>query len=176
MKPGTRELILGRLTPYAALPAKRDEVAEAFKRITISEAEARACGHFSPGERTRFEIAKAEAFVLLAIFWDNMQSPIHDHDESDCGFKVIAGDVEETRFKVVEGELVTPVATRRLKSGESARSTGESIHRLGVPRGEAGQSITLHLYCPILGYDAMGIYREVDEAGMKARSRQRDHA
>ena len=36
------------------------------------------------------------------------ESTIHDHDESDCGFLVIAGAVEETRYRpcffVPEGE------------------------------------------------------------------------
>lgn len=155
-------MIHTHLGPFAQLPDNKAEASKAFKHIEIDEAELRRCGHFEHGLRTRIEIAKAEAWILLAIFWDNMQSPIHDHDSSDCGFHVIAGDVEETRYKIVKDDLVAPVATRLLKPGESAKSTGESIHTLGVPKGQAGQSITLHLYCPILGYDAMGIYREVD--------------
>lgn len=162
VKPETREAILAGLSEFAALPARRAEVAQAFKNIDMTEEEIRGCGHFKHGERTRFEIAKAEAFIMLAIFWDNMQSPIHDHDESDCGFKVISGEVEETRYKLVEGNLVKPVARRILRVGEAGKSVGESIHKLGVPAGREGQSITLHLYCPILGYDAMATFVEIE--------------
>lgn len=162
----TKEMILNHLGPFSSLPARQDEVSAAFKSVTIDEAELRRCGHFAHGERTRFEIAKAEAWILLAIFWDSVQSPIHDHHQSDCGFHVISGDVEETRYKIVEDDLVQPVATRLLKPGESAKSAGGSIHCLGAPRGKPGQSITLHLYCPILGFDAMGIYRAVDSVSV----------
>lgn len=168
-------MILDHLAPYASLPAQQAEVSAAFKRIEIVESEIRRCGDFVPGERSRFEIARAEAFILLAIFWDNMQSPIHDHEQSDCGFRVIAGAVEETRFRIVESNLVRPIATRVMLPGESAKSTAGAIHRLGVPRNTSGQSITLHAYCPILGFDSMAIYREVDavEAGRLDRARDR---
>jgi|GEM_PF-3533591 len=163
ISPKTRGVILSHLRPFASLPARKNEASAAFKAFTIDESEIRRCGHFVPGERSRFVVAQAEAWILLAIFWDNMQSPIHDHDQSDCGFRVIAGEVEETRYALVEGDLVRPVATRLLVANETAKSTGESIHRLGVPTGQSGQSITLHLYSPILGFDAMGIYRESDD-------------
>lgn len=162
ISPVSRKVILDHLGSVAAMPPRQAEVSAAFKQFTIGEAELRRCGRFVPGERARYVIAKAEAWILLAIFWDSMQSPIHDHDESDCGFRVIAGEVEETRFKVVEDGLVRPIATRLIHPGETAKSAAEAIHRLGLPRRKTGQSITLHVYCPILGFDAMGIYREID--------------
>jgi cysteine dioxygenase len=174
--PATAGMILDHLAGFASLPAQRAEVSAAFKKLEISESEIRRCGEFVPGERSRFEIAKAEAFVLLAIFWDNMQSPIHDHEQSDCGFRVIAGEVEETRFRIVEGDLVRPIATRVMLPGESAKSTAGAIHRLGVPRNKSGQSITLHAYCPILGFDSMAIYLEVDAAAADRLDRARDRA
>jgi len=163
LSPESREVITDLLGDMSTLPAHRTEAGAAFKTLNISAQELRGCGGFVPGERSRHEIARSEAWVMLAIFWDGVKSPIHDHDESDCGFRVIDGEVEEMRYKVIEDDLVEPIATRILREGEFGKSVGSAIHTLGVPGPESGrQAITLHLYCPILGYDAMGIYQEIE--------------
>ncbi len=170
LTPASKALIREQLSGFTDHPAPQKDVAEAFRRLEIPADELRRCGGFIPGERSRHEIARCDAWVILAIFWDNTMSPIHDHEQSDCGFHVIEGEVEETRYKVIKDDIVRPIATRILQPGEMGRSRAEAIHCLGNPRKSGGQSITLHLYCPILGYDSMGIYREVDEQTIETRS------
>ena len=168
LSPASKALIREQFSALTDDPAPQKEVADAFQRLEIPADELRRCGGFIPGERSRHEIAKCDAWVMLAIFWDNTKSPIHDHEQSDCGFHVVDGEVEETRYKVIKGDIVRPIATRILEAGEMGRSKADAIHCLGNPKATGGRSITLHLYCPILGYDSMGIYRVASEVTIRA--------
>lgn len=132
-------------------------VAKAFSSLALDAREVIRCGSFEPGEYQRHEIARSEDWVILALFWESCATDIHDHDESECGFQVLHGRLEETRYAVTSGERVREIARRMLEEGKPVSSNRRAIHRLAALPGE--RAVSLHAYCPVLECDSMGIYR-----------------
>lgn len=138
-------------------------VSAALKALEIDAACVRRCAGFDHGNRVRCEIARAPGWVLLAMFWEETASPIHDHCASECGFRVIEGELEETRFACAGDDLARAVATRRLRVGDFTKTPGSTIHQLGTPQGVAGaRAISIHAYCPALCLETMGIFEATD--------------
>ena len=90
------------------------------------------------------------------LCWDDCKTKIHDHDDSECGFKVLEGELVETRFAVVEGETVREIAKRSLKLGTAGTSNRKAIHQLATLPGE--RAISLHAYSPALDCETMNVY------------------
>ena len=152
------EALLGELGDEGTAPS---EVSDAFEKLDLTIEDVRPCESYTPGDRVRCQLARTPAWVLLALFWDNAETCIHDHEESDCGFRLLEGDLHECRYKVVSGEQVSEVARRPLTMGEVNKSSRGFIHRLGVPQG-AGRAVSLHAYSPALDLEEMGVYQEID--------------
>ncbi len=148
---------LGRCTE---LDADSRIVSESFRELEIDPEAIKSCGEFESGDYNRVELASCDAWVLLALFWDNTETCIHDHDESECGFRIIAGELEETRFSRVAEGKVREVARRRLIEGIQVSSHREAIHRLSTLNGK--RAISLHAYSPCLDTEDMNVFEEVD--------------
>jgi len=160
------EAALGGLT---ARPERPADVARAFGEMRFEASDVEACGEFSPGCYGRIEIARSEAWVVLAMFWDSCETCIHDHCESNCGFHIVRGEIEETRFKEEgEGE-VTPIAKRRLAEGTFGTSNRSAIHQLSTTAESGHRAISVHAYCPVLDLDAMNQYEACEETERAAK-------
>ncbi|GAB5495449.1 MAG: hypothetical protein Phyf2KO_05290 [Phycisphaerales bacterium] len=136
-------------------------VASAFSSLSLDPEQLIACGQFEPGTYHRIEIATTDHWVLLALFWADCSTEIHDHDESECGFQVLNGRLEESRYAVTSGNKVREVARRRLEAGKPVSSNKRAIHCLRTLPEE--QAMSLHAYCPALDCEAMNVF-EIDEA------------
>lgn len=135
-------------------------VASAFSALNLKPGQLLACGEFERGIYNRIEIAATDDWVLLALFWNDCSTEIHDHDESECGFQVLKGRLEESRYAVISGQKVREIARRQLEEGKPVSSNRRAIHRLATLPGE--QALSLHAYCPVLDCDSMNVF-EHDE-------------
>ena len=132
-----------------------------FSTLKLDITHLKACGDFSECCYERCEIAATDDWVLLVLLWDDCVTEIHDHDDSECGFTVLEGELEETRYAVIEGKRVREIAKRRLLPGTAGTSNRNAVHRLATFPG--AQAISLHAYCPALGLDSMNVY-QIDPA------------
>jgi len=117
----------------------------------------KACDCFAECCYQRCEIASTDDWVLLALLWDDCATEIHDHDESECGFAVLEGILEETRYAIIKGVRVREIAKRRLLPGTAGTSNHKAIHRLATLPGQ--RAMSLHAYCPALDLDSMTVYQ-----------------
>jgi len=88
----------------------------------------KACDCFAECCYQRCEIASTDDWVLLALLWDDCATEIHDHDESECGFAVLEGILEETRYAI------------------SARSPNDDCSRALQGQATTKPSIALQLF------------------------------
>ena len=155
-----RRTILRCLGGCSELGTDVNVVSAAFRDLEIQRETILSCGSFDQGSYNRIELASCEAWVLLALFWDSTETCIHDHDESECGFRIISGELEETRFAKVPGGKVREVARRKLTEGMQVSSHCEAIHRLATLDGQ--RAISLHAYSPRLDAEDMNRFEEAE--------------
>lgn len=135
-------------------------VSKAFRELKIDVSTLLNCGSFDTCSYNRIEIASSDAWVLLALFWDDTKTCIHDHDQSECGFRILAGEIEETRYTQLASGKVREIAKRRLPKGMQVSSHYDAIHCLSTLPGQ--QAISLHAYSPKLDLDEMNVYEVQD--------------
>ena len=138
------------LAGFTGCPEQPYEVAKAFRSLEFEAGELEACGCFEPECYGRHEIARSDAWVLLAMFWNNCETRIHDHCESECGFHVVRGELEETRFREQPDGSVRAIARRRLSEGGFGTSSRGAIHSLATTVESGHRAISVHAYCPVL--------------------------
>lgn len=142
----------------ALLGANPAVVSGAFPGLVIEREEILSCGSYAPAAYNRVELARCEAWILLALFWDNCATAIHDHHASECGFRILAGTLVETRFTRLASGQVREVARRSLTEGMLVSSHCEAIHRLATLPGE--RAVSLHAYSPRLAPEDMHVFEE----------------
>ena len=95
-------------------------------------------------------IRAGESYHALLLCWKNGQrSPIHDHRESRCAFRVMKGVATETIFATSDNGLVYPTTSRELVKGSIGLSEDDDKHQISNLQAE-GELVTLHLYSPPL--------------------------
>lgn len=133
-------------------------MSESFRTLELDRQAILTCGEFTPDVYTRVELASCDAWVLLALFWDNCATAIHDHDKSECGFRIVSGKLIETRFAQTAGAKAKQVAERTLTEGMVVSSHCDAIHRLATLPGE--RAVSLHAYSPRLAPEDMRVFDE----------------
>ena len=98
---------------------------------------------------TRNLVARNDQFEMLVLCWNVGQaSPIHNHDRQNCWMAVLEGEIEETQYRVAEGNALprlVPSAARNFTSGRVAFINDDiALHRVRPLPGTAG--VSLHLY------------------------------
>lgn len=96
-------------------------------------------------------IARSRWFDLALLCWRSGQrSPIHDHRNSACAFRVIEGTGTETLFHLTgEGDkAVRPVESHEMPEGYICAAHDGDIH--DVANRADSDLITLHAYSPRL--------------------------
>lgn len=157
---GARRTILRCLGGCSEHGADVNVVSAAFRDLEIERETILSCGSFDKGAYNRIELASCDAWVLLALFWDSTATCIHDHDQSECGFRIISGELEETRFAKVSGGKVREVARRILAEGMQVSSHCDAIHRLATHEDQ--RAISLHAYSPRLEAEDMNRFEEAE--------------
>lgn len=95
-------------------------------------------------------IRAGENYHALLLCWKNgHRSPIHDHRDSRCAFRVMQGTATETVFLKSPNGHVYPTGSRELSEGTTGLSENSDMHQISNLQGE-GDLITLHVYSPPL--------------------------
>lgn len=91
------------------------------------------------------------AFQALVLCWRNGQrSPIHDHKGSNCGVKVLVGNIIETQFAMAPNNMVYAVSSSIVEEGGVTVSKHSDIHQISNLQSENRDLVTLHIYSPPL--------------------------
>ncbi|MES2504199.1 MAG: cysteine dioxygenase family protein [Myxococcota bacterium] len=112
---------------------------------------------FSEVNYKRQKLAGSEWYDLWLICWQAGQSsPIHDHQGSNCAFRIMTGVATEHVYEPITADTVREIGVNTYQSGELCVAAGGDIHR--IANAETVQPlVTLHLYSPPL---RMNYYRE----------------
>lgn len=97
----------------------------------------------------RNTIARSEHYELLALTWRSGHcTPIHDHRQSSCAFRVVQGTGTEVRFSVTPSGLVCPVSTHEMAPGYICAAEEADIHQVANMQAPGEDLVTLHIYSP----------------------------
>lgn len=105
------------------------------------------------GERSylRNLVCDGPWYHLLVLCWRSGQrSPIHNHAGSTCGFKVLEGDVTETRFEMTPAGVIHPIRTQSMSLGDLAVTQDADVHQMSNLQRPGSDVVTLHIYSPPL--------------------------
>jgi cysteine dioxygenase len=109
-------------------------------------------------------VAESPWFNLLVLCWKSGQrSPIHDHAQSVCAFKVLTGVCSETAFRFSPWGQVVPERTRDYLAGEIVASHDSETHQVSNLQAEGTALVTLHVYSPPL--KTMKVYSLLGKSG-----------
>ena len=101
---------------------------------------------------TRNLIACSDKFTIMLICWNTMKnSPIHNHPQSQCFFKVVQGTLCETKYKNpskidIQEELPLEVLTHSQFNIDQVGFINDDIgiHKMG---NEEADTIGISLHC-----------------------------
>ena len=120
--------------------------------------------HYEDDCYCRNLVAESPWFNMLVLCWKSGQrSPIHDHAESVCAFKVLTGVCSETAYGFSPCGQVFPLATRDFHAGEIIASHDSDTHQVSNLQPEGTCLVTLHIYSPPL--KTMKIYSITGKTG-----------
>jgi len=121
----------------AALHLARDDVA-AFVR-------------FSDTRYMRNLVRDGRWYHLLILCWRSGQrSPIHDHNGSTCGLRVLQGTATETTFEKSPCGLYKPTHSCDYSCGSVSASQDADVHQISNLQAPGEDLVTLHIYSPPL--------------------------
>jgi len=107
--------------------------------------------HFSPSHYLRNLIREGPLYQALALCWRSGQrSPIHNHNHSVCGVRVLTGTATETKFERTPCGQLRPTLTRDLHAGEVCVSLDNDTHQVSNLQAADTDLVTLHIYSPPL--------------------------
>jgi cysteine dioxygenase len=107
--------------------------------------------HFEEDCYCRNLVAESPWFNVLVLCWKSGQrSPIHDHAQSVCAFKVLTGVCSETSYTFSPCGQVVPVRTKDFLAGEIVASHDSETHQVSNLQPEGTPLVTLHVYSPPL--------------------------
>lgn len=106
---------------------------------------------FEPGHYQRNLVAMGPWFEVLVICWRSGQrSPIHNHAQSTCGLKVLAGVCTETYFAHSACGQVVALSSHEREAGHVCASEDDDTHQVSNLQGPGRDLVTLHIYSPPL--------------------------
>lgn len=107
--------------------------------------------HFEDDCYCRNLLAESPWFNVLVLCWKSGQrSPIHDHAQSVCAFKVLTGVCSETSYAFSPCGQVVPVRTKDFHAGEIVASHDSETHQVSNLQPAGTPLVTMHIYSPPL--------------------------
>jgi cysteine dioxygenase len=89
--------------------------------------------------------------VLLLICWRQGQSSsVHDHADSACVFKVLAGACSETGYGFTIDGRIYPIEHHTHETGAIVLTQGTDTHQIANLQSTGENLVTLHVYSPPL--------------------------
>lgn len=137
------------------------ELVEKLEVLDIELDDVQDWVHFGPDRYRRNLMYEGSGFQALILCWLNGQrSPIHDHEGSSCGVKVLKGVMTETVFDRTAGGQIIARHSRELHRGRVCGSQDADIHQVSNLQDDGGELVTLHIYSPPL--NTFNIYSLTD--------------
>lgn len=118
-------------------------------KINLNRADIQSSCIFGERGYKRNTISRSDHYELLALCWRSGHcTPIHDHRQSSCAFRVVEGVGTEIRFKVTDSGLVCPTDVHPMNPGSICAAQDADIHQVANMQGPGEDLITLHIYSP----------------------------
>lgn len=122
-----------------------------LSELEITAEDLRPALRFSLERYRRNTIRETDRYELVALCWKSGQrTPIHNHRESSCAFRVVEGDATETRFDRTPSGLICPALTRTLRPGHVCAAEDDDVHQVANAMPDGRELVTLHIYSPPL--------------------------
>lgn len=127
-----------------------DELRSMMECLNVSTDDLGDAVEFGASGYRRNLVRRTDSYEALVLCWaPGQRSPVHDHAQSTCGVRVIAGEATETRFERDTHGHLCPVAVERFGEGSAAGSQDADIHEIANTTDH--DLVTLHVYSPPLG-------------------------
>ncbi|KAJ5120436.1 Cysteine dioxygenase type I [Penicillium bovifimosum] len=101
--------------------------------------------------RNAIENINQKANILLLVWNPGKGSPVHDHANAHCIMKILAGTLQETVYRIPEGDDRGPLEiksdTRHGMNDVAYISDDIGLHRVHNPSSDQ-IAVSLHLYTP----------------------------
>ena len=146
--------VLGPLVRYLDQLTERaqlDELRRLLKESAVTLEDLRAFVRFDPTHYRRNLVAEGPWYSLLVLCWSSGQrSPIHDHAQSVCAFKVLTGVCSETPYGFSPCGQVYPLQTTDQLAGAIVATQDTDTHQVSNLQPGGCNLVTLHIYSPPL--------------------------
>ena len=114
---------------------------------------------------TRTRLTACDTYEVLALLWfPEALTPIHDHGDSYCATRVLAGELHVARYE--RTEEAGAIAMRLVERGVQRAGDGDALQSArqlhSVANPGSREALSLHVYAP--RFTAFGIY---DESGAR---------
>ena len=131
--------------------ADLDDLEAKLQALDLTVEDVAEYARFSEKHYVRNLVRGGDWYHLLVICWRSGQrSPIHNHAQSACGFKILEGVATETQFETTPCSLIKPMASQDMRVGDVAVTMDDKIHQVSNLRAPGDDLITLHIYSPPL--------------------------
>lgn len=131
--------------------ARLDELRRLLKESAVTLEDLRAFVRFDPTHYRRNLVAEGPWYNLLVLCWSSGQrSPIHDHAQSACAFKVLTGVCSETAYGFSPCGQVYPLQTTAQLAGAIVATQDTDTHQVSNLQPAGSDLVTLHIYSPPL--------------------------
>lgn len=123
-----------------------------LENAEISAEELQPFISFKEGNYWRHRVCRNEFVEMLVLCWrPGQRTPIHDHNGSHGGVKILEGLLWETTFSYDSVTGLTYKGAREHRRGSVTGSDVPDIHQLGNPDVSGQDLVTIHVYAPPLG-------------------------
>jgi predicted metal-dependent enzyme (double-stranded beta helix superfamily) len=141
------------------------EIEDLLSQVIVQSSEFAHHVIADPEHYHRERLVQTDFASLYVLTWlPGQESPIHDHRSSNCGVRVLKGEMAEYFYKPIPGtgDRARRTAFNRWQPGVVTSSEqGIGIHKVANETQDA-TLVTLHLYSPPLL--KMTFYTEVDNS------------
>jgi cysteine dioxygenase len=129
-----------------------DQIYDWLRGLKVSREELQPYIGFKEGNYWRHRVCRNDFVEMLVLCWrPGQRTPIHDHNGSHGGVKIVEGLLWETIFTYDEEAGLQYKTARELTCGSVTGSDVPDIHQLGNPDISGQDLITVHVYAPPLG-------------------------
>lgn len=149
------------------ISSDRREYASLFKALDIPLEDYLDIAVWNSDDYSRICLERNEKFELILLCWTpHTSTPIHDHDGQSCWVYQVEGEIEETRYEIIENKKPAILLKNTLQAGQLTYMDDKmGFHSLHNPTHK--KALTFHLYVnPI---DKCAVYnKKEDELKIKS--------